>query len=222
MTPSKEDYIKLIVELGDNNRIVANKEIAEAMDVKAASVTDMIIKLVEDGLVDYEPYKGVRATHKGHALASKLIRKHRIWEVFLFENLGYSWDEVHDEADVLEHASSDKLIERLYNYLGQPTHDPHGGVIPEEGGLIDRSDYTRLADLKEPIRFKFIETSDEPELLKYIDNKNFKLNQDYLFIDRDPYDGQFLLQNQSGEQISLSPGAANNIYIEKLAQDDDQ
>lgn len=213
MTPSKEDYIKLIVELGGNHRIITNKEIADAMDVKAASVTDMNTRLVEEGLIDHVPYKGVRATEKGHALASKLIRKHRIWEVFLYDKLGYSWDEVHAEADQLEHTSSDRLTEALYQFLGEPKSDPHGGSIPDLDGLIDFSSQHLLAELEAGQVFTFIETVDEEGLLKYLDDKKLVLNERYQVLSSNPYDGQITIQTRNQEEISISQEAAQNIYV---------
>lgn len=213
MTPSKEDYIKLIVELGGTHRIITNKEIADAMEVKAASVTDMNTRLVEEGLVDHVPYKGVRATQKGHLLASKLIRKHRIWEVFLYDKLGYSWDEVHTEADQLEHTSSDRLTEALYQFLGEPQTDPHGGRIPDLDGLIDFSSKHLLVELEPGQVFTFKETMDEENLLKYLDAKKLVLNEKYQVLSSNPYDGQITIQNHKQEEISISQEAAENIYV---------
>ena len=116
MTPHKEDYLKVIMELGGDKQLVNNKQIGQALSVSAASVTEMSVKLLKDGLISHIPYQGVQITDKGQLIANKLIRKHRLWEVFLSEKLDFNWDEVHDEAELLEHVSSDRLIDSLDAY----------------------------------------------------------------------------------------------------------
>ena len=116
MTPNREDYLKLILELGGDVQQISNKQIVIGLNISAASVSEMITKLVKEELIDHIPYKGVQLTPKGLSLASSLIRKHRLWEVFLVEHLGYSWNDVHDEAEVLEHITSNTLATRLEQY----------------------------------------------------------------------------------------------------------
>ena len=118
ISPSKEDYIKTIYSLNGAKDIVSNKQLAHSLSVSAASVTDMNNRLKKENLITYYPYKGVQLTDIGIQIANKLIRKHRIWEVFLYEKLGFDWDEVHVEADRLEHASSEKVINALSELLG--------------------------------------------------------------------------------------------------------
>ena len=137
MTPHKEDYLKVIVELGGTNELVNNKQIGKALSVSPASVTEMSSKLLKEGYISHIPYQGVQITEKGLLIANKLIRKHRLWEVFLADKLGFDWTEVHEEAELLEHVSSDFLIDRLDAYLGFPKYDPHGGVIPDKDGRIE-------------------------------------------------------------------------------------
>ena len=146
MTPTIEDYLKTVVQLGGKERLVTNKEISERLDVKAASVTEMVNKLVKAGLVTYQPYYGVQVTKRGYIEANKLIRKHRLWEVFLIDYLNYNCDEVHEEAERLEHVTSEKLSERLAQLLDNPTHDPHGEQIPASDGSLDYLDFLKLSD----------------------------------------------------------------------------
>ena len=130
MTPNKEDYIKAIYKLGGNYEIVSNKSITKMLQISAASTTEMLNKLVAEDYVVYVRYKGARLTEKGILFAERLIRTHKIWEVFLVQSLGFSLDEVHAQAEVLEHASTPELINRLVNFLDDPTHCPHGEIIP--------------------------------------------------------------------------------------------
>ena len=133
MTPNREDYLKLIFELGGDEVKVNNKQIVSGLDVSAASVSEMI-----------SPYQGVQLTEKGLKKASTLIRKHRIWEVFLVEHLNYTWNDVHEEAEVLEHVTSQTLVNRLADYLNHPEFCPHGGVIPEDNQPIHEEKQTTL------------------------------------------------------------------------------
>lgn len=130
MTPNKEDYIKAIYKLGGNYEIVSNKSITKMLQISAASTTEMLNKLVAEDYVVYVRYKGARLTEKGILFAERLIRTHKIWEVFLVQSLGFSLDEVHAQAEVLEHTSTPELINRLVNFLDDPTHCPHGEIIP--------------------------------------------------------------------------------------------
>ena len=148
MTPHKEDYLKVIMELGGDKQLVNNKQIGQALSVSAASVTEMSVKLLKDGLISHIPYQGVQITEKGQLIANKLIRKHRLWEVFLSEKLDFNWDEVHEEAELLEHVSSDRLVDRLDAYLGFPKYDPHGGVIPDKEGRIEVYESKPLTELE--------------------------------------------------------------------------
>ena len=130
MTPNKEDYIKAIYKLGDKDEFVSNKAINQMLNLSAASTTEMLNKLVHDGTVEYIRYTGAKLTKKGIKVAERLIRSHKIWEVFLVNSLGFSGESVHEQAEVLEHSSSVEMTERLAEFLGNPTHCPHGGEIP--------------------------------------------------------------------------------------------
>src|SRR6476659_1373374 len=141
---SKEDYLKAIYHLQSQDGIVTTNELAGELQTRAASVTDMLKKLKEQKLLNYEPYKGFRLSAEGKKVAVQVVRKHRLWEFFLVEKLNFGWDEVHEIAEELEHISSRKLIDRLDEFLGFPKTDPHGDPIPDSQG---RWTLTRQVDL---------------------------------------------------------------------------
>ena len=137
MTLSEENYLKTIYHLTNSiDSEVSTNAIAEKMETKASSVTDMLKKLADKGLIHYKKYQGVSLTDSGKLAAKMIVRKHRIWEVFLLEKLQFPWDEVHDIAEQLEHIKSEKLINKLDDFLGNPTEDPHGDPIPDKQGKI--------------------------------------------------------------------------------------
>ncbi len=216
-SPSKEDYIKTIYSLNGSEDIVSNKQLANSLAVSAASVTDMNNRLKKESLITYYPYKGVQLTDLGIQVANQLIRKHRIWEVFLFEKLGFEWNEVHIEADRLEHASSDKVIERLSELLGHPEYDPHGGIIPNADGTVDL-DKVPLVSLKDiTVGQSFIvkEVPDEDSvLLNYLSQKGFSLNHKYEVTDIEMFDGTLTLKNsQTGDAFTVSGQALEKIRV---------
>ena len=147
-TYSEENYLKVIYHLSQASaNAVQTNAIAERMQTRAASVTDMIKKLAEKKLVDYIKYQGVTLTHKGKMAAVNIVRKHRLWEVFLVDKLHFKWDEVHDIAEELEHINSSALINRLEDYLGSPKRDPHGDPIPDREGIFEHSENIHLNQL---------------------------------------------------------------------------
>lgn len=216
-SPSKEDYIKAIYSLNGSEDIVSNKKLANSLAVSAASVTDMNNRLQKEDLITYYPYKGVQLTDLGIKVANQLIRKHRIWEVFLFEKLGFEWNEVHIEADRLEHASSDKVIERLSELLDHPEYDPHGGIIPNADGTVDldKVPLISLKDITVGQTFIVKEVPDEDSiLLDYLSQKNFSLNGKYEVIDIEVFDGTLTLKNsQTAESFTVSGQALEKIRV---------
>lgn len=216
MTPSKEDYLKAIVGLGGETKMVNNKQLVEVLNVSAASVTDMNTKLLKEGLITHTPYRGVKATEKGVLLANQVIRKHRIWEVFLLEKLNYDWKEVHADADRLEHASSDLLIERLNAFLGEPEFDPHGGRIPAKDGTTKKTVFPQLIELSPGESFHVKEVADNPEFLEYLTVKGIQLGQRYTLISKEAYEGALILENAAGTQFMLSHNAAFKVFVEKI------
>jgi DtxR family transcriptional regulator, Mn-dependent transcriptional regulator len=145
---TEENYLKIIYKLStETESEISTNAVAELTQTKAASVTDMLRKLSDKQLVSYQKYQGVRLTSQGQAVALKVIRKHRLWEVFLVEKLGFNWDEVHDIAEQLEHIDSEELVQRLDEFLGFPQFDPHGDPIPDRHGKMPESGYKNLSDI---------------------------------------------------------------------------
>ena len=220
ISPSKEDYIKTIYSLNGAKEIVSNKQLAHSLSVSAASVTDMNNRLKKENLITYYPYKGVQLTDIGIQIANKLIRKHRIWEVFLYEKLGFDWDEVHVEADRLEHASSEKVINALSELLGHPEYDPHGGIIPNADGTVDL-DKVPLISLKDAIvsqTFTVKEVPDDDDnLLSYLTQKGISLNDTFEIMHIETYDSTITIKNtQTDVVFTISGKALENIRVELL------
>ncbi|MEL6389549.1 MAG: metal-dependent transcriptional regulator, partial [Bacteroidota bacterium] len=145
-TSTEEDYLKVIYQLSEHARSqVSTSSVAQHIKTSAASVTDMLKKLSVKGFIHYEPYKGARLSPAGQRLATILVRKHRLWETFLVQKLDFTWDEVHEVAEQLEHIDSDKLVDRLDHFLGYPKYDPHGDPIPNAEGKFTLRDQTILS-----------------------------------------------------------------------------
>ena len=213
MTPSKGDFLKAIVKLGGGERRVNNKDLAKELEISSAAVTDMALKLVTEGYINYIPYKGIEITESGNRETNKLIRKHRLWEVFLYEKLGYDWNQVHADADLLEHASSDFLIEKLNEFLGFPTMDPHGEFIPNADGEVRSSTSIPLTDLEVGTSFVIKEVSDNAAFLDHLLIKNITLHDRYRLVEIEKYEGVLLLEDSNGEQKRISANTASQIKV---------
>lgn len=218
MTPSKEDYLKAILQLGGNDTRISNKDLVEELGVSAASVTDMNSRLLEEGFITYKPYHGVKITDRGIDVANQLVRKHRIWEVFLAEKLKFDWDEVHSEADRLEHASSDEMIERLYKYLGEPETDPHGGRIPSTEKIFESISGPLLSEMEIGDSFILREVDDDPDLLNYLNKKEIKLNETYKLIDKNEYEETLKLAGPDNKTIVLNDKISGSIGTSKVKE----
>lgn len=215
MTPNREDYLKLIFELGGDEHKINNKQIVSGLDVSAASVSEMISKLVKEGLVEHSPYQGVQLTELGLKKASTLIRKHRLWEVFLVEHLNYSWNEVHDDAEVLEHVTSQTLANRLSAYLSQPQFCPHGGVIPADNQPVHEEKRQTLVDYPAGTTIRIARVLDEKELLDYLVSIDLQIHEEYTIDDIAAYEGPISISNQE-KHIAISYKAASTIFVDPL------
>lgn len=217
MTPNKENYLKAVYELGGVEHHVSNKQITEVLNITGASATEMNNRLEKDGLLNYTPYRGVVLTEQGHQEAVNLVRKHRIWEVFLYDILKYNWDEVNEEADHLEHASSDRLIERLYDYLGRPKYDPHGALIPSwhDRKIIDESTVV-LSSVELGSQVKVREVVDSQEVLSYVQNIDMTLGKIYTVVRQEALDGSIVLKDEQGQQVLLSPILTQSIFVQVI------
>lgn len=215
MTPQKEDYLKVIIELGGDKELINNKLIGQALSVTAASVTEMSTKLLKDGYIIHVPYQGVQLSEKGLKVANQMIRKHRLWETFLANHLGFTWDEVHDLAEKLEHVSSNVLIDRLDEFLGFPTSDPHGGLIPDREGRTMDKDSLPLQELAEGDGFFILEVDDDAEFLKYLSEKNIRLDQYYRVDKMEAFEGPVYFRDEKGKEYQVSYKAAAKLLVEK-------
>lgn len=218
LTQSEENYLKVIYNLSDGGKgSVSTNAVAEAIKSKAASVTDMIQKLNKKGLVDYHKYQGVTPSSMGEKEALNVIRKHRLWEVFLVQKLKFNWDEVHDVAEQLEHVDSPRLIEQLDTFLGQPKYDPHGDPIPSASGHMESSPSVTLHRLKPGEKCKVICAKDSSsDFLLYLDKIKISLGAEISILDYFDYDGSYSVRVENSTPITFSSKVAENIYIEKL------
>lgn len=216
MTLSEENYLKAIYHLSrDAKDEVSTNAIADAMETKASSVTDMVKKLSEKELVKYKKYQGVRLTEEGRLYAVNVIRKHRLWEVFLVEKLNFSWDEVHDIAEQLEHIKSDKLIEELDIFLDYPSVDPHGDPIPDKHGNIQPSSKVLLSTLKKGEKGVCVGVKNSSsEFLRYLDKLQVSLGNELTVLSREPFDNSVLISINDSE-INVSSLTATNLYVKK-------
>lgn len=217
MTHSEENYLKIIYHLSlKSEAVVSTNAIANVMDSKPSSVTDMVQKLAEKDLVSYKKYQGVSLTEKGKKAAVNIIRKHRLWEVFLVEKLRFSWDEVHDIAEQLEHIKSEQLINRLDEFLNFPTEDPHGDPIPNKNGIIPKLTRQLLADA--PLNEKLIcvgVKDSSSSFLQYLDKQKISLGTALQIIEKEAFDNSLkILIDQ--EKITVSHIVANNIFVKQL------
>ncbi len=216
MTLSEENYLKTIYHLTSSSNLeVSTNAIAEKMETKASSVSDMLKKLAEKNLVNYVKYQGVSLTVSGTHSAKMIIRKHRLWEVFLVEKLSFAWDEVHDIAEQLEHIKSDKLIKRLDAYLGSPTHDPHGDPIPDANGKLVKVEKQLLSEMAIGSSGICVGVKDSsPEFLKYLDKQKISLGSTIALISREDFD-QSANVNIDGKSMALSSKIAMNLFVRK-------
>jgi DtxR family Mn-dependent transcriptional regulator len=213
-TLSEENYLKTIYHLGLNSEIgVSTNEIAKKMQTKASSVTDMIKKLSDKDLVVYKKYKGVKITDFGRNTAANIVRKHRLWEVFLVEKLNFSWDEVHEVAEQLEHIKSPKLINELDALLGFPKQDPHGDPIPDKEGNYHPLEKKLLATLSIGEKGICIGVNDSSsEFLQFLDKQKIALGNQIKVLGKEPFDDSIQIQIANRE-LSVSNKIANNLYI---------
>lgn len=215
MTISEENYLKVIYHLSQvSPKGVNTNAIAGMLDTKASSVTDMMKKLSEKELVIYKKYQGVTLTEEGFLSAKMIVRKHRLWEVFLVEKLGFAWDEVHEIAEELEHIKSDVLINKLDLFLGFPEYDPHGDPIPNEEGVIKKINKMLLSEAKIGQLHVCVGVKDSSsEFLKYLDKQKIALGTKIKVLEKEAFDNT-LTVDLNGQKISISHKIAINIFIQ--------
>ena len=214
MTHSEENYIKGIYHLSQGGKTaISTNALAGQMETKPSSVTDMIKRLSEKGMVHYKKYQGVHLTEKGTRQALKVIRKHRLWEVFLVEKLDFTWDEVHEVAEQLEHIDSEKLIDRLDDLLDYPDYDPHGDPIPDKDGRFKIREKILLINM--PIFGEGIcvgVKDSSSSFLKFLDKHHIELGKPVKVLDKEPYDHSMEIEI-GGQRLQISHQIASNLYI---------
>lgn len=215
MTISEENYIKVIYHLSlVSPKGVNTNAIAGMLETKASSVTDMLKKLSDKELVAYQKYQGVSLTNKGFHAAKMIVRKHRLWEVFLVEKLDFSWDEVHEIAEELEHIKSETLINRLDQFLGFPEYDPHGDPIPNEKGEIKKINKLLLSEVALNKEYLCIGVKNSSsDFLQYLNKQNIALGATFIVKERENYDDTLTVEVNS-KMMTMSNKTANNLYVQ--------
>jgi DtxR family Mn-dependent transcriptional regulator len=211
-----EDYLKTIFWLSRLSGKVNTSAIADGLKISSASVTDMLKRLSENGYITYTPYYGVRLTKKGDKTALKVIRRHRLLELFLVEALGYTWDNVHDEAERLEHVVSEELEARIDSYLGNPRYDPHGDPIPSHEGVMEELEYCKLSDLHAGERGIVSQVVDSKKLLQYMKKMDLALQSRVMIKEKEPFDDSMTVRVNGKKEHFLSREVTQQIFVKKL------
>jgi DtxR family transcriptional regulator, Mn-dependent transcriptional regulator len=216
LSVSTGDYIKAIWTIAGNGA-ASTKDISLHLSVAPASVTNMLGRLQTMGFVEYERYHGASLTERGHEEALRLVRRHRLIETFLLEHLGYAWDEVHDEAEKLEHAVSDAFTERLADFLGHPGHDPHGDPIPTREGVLHHDDSAPLAEAETGERVKISKVSDESiQMLDYLGERGLVPGRELTVREIRDIDGVVVVEDEDGEVHHLGGPLVRTVFARKV------
>jgi DtxR family Mn-dependent transcriptional regulator len=213
-----EDYLKAIYDLERVGQAASTNDIADRLAISPASVSGMVRRLADQGLIQHEPYRGVRLTGDGRRAALRTLRRHRILECYLTEVLGYSWDSVHAEAERLEHAASEELIERMAAALGDPSRDPHGAPIPTRDGRVEEAALRTLAQAPagERVRVRRVEDEDA-ERLRYLAQLGIRPGAMVRIVEKAPFDGPITLriEDRGAESTrAVGVGLAAQVFVE--------
>ncbi len=213
---TEENYLKTILKLHlGGTQVISTNVLAESMQTKASSVTDMIKKLAGKKLLKYEPYRGCILTNLGKSVAVSTLRKHRLWETFLVNTLSFSWDEVHEIAEQLEHIQSDKLIRQLDAFLGFPKHDPHGDPIPQLDGKIAASPFFTLDQTKPQNQLVVCGVLNHtPDFLKYLSKYGIEIGSKLSILQINAFDRSIDLLLNEKQQLNLSNEVVKNILVQ--------
>ncbi len=212
---TEQNYLKAIYKLsGKAGKKVYTMDIAALMNTKSATVTDMLIKLADKKLVDYEKYYGASLTEKGKQVALNIVRKHRLWEVFLVDKLDFGWDEVHSMAEELEHSTTDELANRLEVFLGNPKTDPHGGAIPNKKGEMEKQNLCVLSDwdLNKQAFVKAV-SDDDAKLLQYLKKNALTPGSKIVITEKNDFDGSLEIKVNNKNTMQVSSIVASNLMV---------
>ena len=214
LSKSEENYLKAIFHLSiKTDKGISTNAIAQQLETKASSVTDMVKKLSEKELVIYVKYQGVTLTKRGASIAANVIRKHRLWEVLLVEKFNFNWDEVHEVAEQLEHIHSKKLVNEIDAFLGYPKHDPHGDPIPDKDGNINFLEKSLLSTIEVGESVVCIGVKDtSSDFLRYLDKQEIALGKEIAVLEKEAFDNSMQIRMASNE-FTISQQIANNIYV---------
>ena len=218
-----EDYLKAIYDLELVGAPASTNDIADRLAISPASVSGMVRRLADQGLITHEPYRGVRLTGDGRRAALRTLRRHRILECYLTEVLGYPWDRVHAEAERLEHAASEELVELMASALGDPVQDPHGAPIPTRDGLVEEAALQTLAETGagEQVRVRRVHDK-EPERLRYLAELGIRPGSLVRILDKAPFEGPITVwvdEAGGGTTRAVGVGLAAQVFVERAAQD---
>jgi len=216
-TSSEENYLKAIYYLSKKSEFaVSTNAVADHLKTKASSVTDMMKKLHQKKLINYKKYKGVLLTKKGEKISLNIIRKHRLWEVFLVECLNFKWDEVHDIAEQIEHINSEQLINSLDKFLGFPKYDPHGDPIPDKNGKINHHEQFMLSDTKKDQKVEIVGLLDSSSsLLQYLEKSNIKIGSKVKIKERLGFDNSLIVELKE-KDLNISERVTNNLFVKLI------
>ncbi len=215
MTPNKEDYLKCIYELGQENAKISNKKIAQGMQVSAPAVSEMIKKMLNQEWIIKDKVVGYYLTDKGLKLIANLYRKHRLIEVFLINQLSYTSQEVHQEAEVLEHTVSDNFIDRLDERLGFPVFCPHGGTIPRKDQPLNEINTRTLNQITEPGKYQLSRIHDQYHLIQYLESHQLSIQTVFELQSIDSYAKTYLITYQD-KSLIIPENIAKEIYVSEL------
>jgi len=212
-TLAEENYLKAIYHLTENDDNASTNQIASSLNTKASSVTDMLKKLADKAFINYTPYQGVNLTPAGEKIAIGIIRKHRLWEYFLVEKLNFKWDQVHDLAEEMEHISSEELIDRLDQFMGYPTHDPHGDPIPDCNGRFSTYELRPVSAVTINQCGVISGVRDHSSsFLQYLDKQQLTIGCKIMITDIIEYDHSVVVQT-GNKEVQISREVANNLLI---------
>lgn len=215
LTASAEDYLKAVYELERRGVAASTNDLAQELRVAPASVSGMVRRLAEQGLLAHEPYRGARLTAAGRLAALRTLRRHRVIESYLVRALGYPWDRVHEEAERLEHAASDELVDRMAEAVGEPAVDPHGAPIPTRDGSVDETHRASLAELAAGARATVSRVRDEDgSLLRYLGELGIRPGAVVAVVERAPFDGPIRLEVDGVERTVGTP-VATTVLVEQ-------
>jgi DtxR family Mn-dependent transcriptional regulator len=215
MSVTADDLLKALFSAEIKGEKVAGTDLSELLGITPSGVTRLALKLAGEGMIEYQRYQGIELTRKGREAAAMLIRKHRLWEMFLFKVLKMPWEEVHTEAELLEHQTTDQMVERLDDFLGHPQYDPHGQPIPDRNGKVPSSKgQLRLSEVEPGKSYTVTRVSDRSQaLINYFADIGLTLHARITVLDKIGMDGSLIVSVKNNKTI-VSPAMAKNIFVE--------